>query len=247
MTSRPRPSPRHLFLAPAGQALPRWLEAFPGATVAMPGQLPRPLADDTLVWLHLDSSASAVAQVVALMAAPGAKGGNVAVIALANRPQDDEALAMYSAGCRGYCNAHSTAANLRRIARVVRDGGLWIGSELMQRLLVATKAALARLPEGLQDVDAGAARLALLSSREREVAESIAQGCSNKEAARRLAITERTVKAHVGSILAKLQARDRLHLVLLLNGHRSLHATATDDLVVKVATPKGRANIQPGT
>lgn len=242
MTSRPRPSPRHLFLAPAGQALPRWLEAFPGAAVSAPDALARPLLDDTLVWLHLDPAVPVTTEIAALRAS----SGNVAVIALANHPQDDEALTLFSAGIRGYCNAHATAANLRRIARVVRDGGLWIGGELMQRLLVATQAALARRPEGIHDVDDGKSRLALLTAREREVAESIAQGCSNKEAARRLAITERTVKAHVGSILGKLKARDRLHLVLLLNGHRSSVA-ATDDAMVKADVLAGRALVQPGT
>lgn len=243
MTSRPRPSPRHLFLAPAAQALPRWLEAFPGATVSTTEQVPRSLPDHTLVWLHLDSSAPASAQIAKLRA----RAGDVAVIALADSPQDEEALALFSAGARGYCNAHATAANLRRIARVVRDGGLWIGSALMQRLLVATQAALARLPERDQGLDDGAARLALLTSREREVAESIAQGCSNKEAARRLAITERTVKAHVGSILGKLKARDRLHLVLLLNGRRSPPIDAVGDIASRADALPGHGQLQPGT
>ncbi|MBI5790489.1 MAG: response regulator transcription factor [Rhodocyclales bacterium] len=243
MTSRPRSSPRHIFLAPAGQALPRWLEAFSGATVSAPEQLPRTLPGDTLVWLHLDPSAPASVQFAALRAL----AGNVAVIALADSPQDDEALALFSAGIRGYCNAHATAANLRRVARVVRDGGLWIGSALMQRLLVATRAALARRRESAHDVDDGKSRLALLTGREREVAECVGQGCSNKEAARRLEITERTVKAHVGSILGKLQARDRLHLVLLLNGHRSPHMDPVGDSALKADAPAGRAHVQPGT
>lgn len=243
MTSRPRSSPRHLFLAPAGQALPRWLEAFPGATVSTPEQLPRPLQDDTLIWLYLDSAAPPSAQIAALRASVG----DVAVIALASGPQEDEALALFSAGIRGYCNAHATAANLRRVARVVRDGGLWIGSALMHRLLVATQAALARRPENAHEVDDGAARLAVLTGREREVAECVGQGCSNKEAARRLAITERTVKAHVGAILGKLKARDRLHLVLLLNGHRSSPVDPAGDAAPKADALAARAQLQPGT
>lgn len=223
--------------------MPRWLDAFPGATVSTPGQLPRQAQDNTLVWLHLDSAVPASAQIAALRA----RAGDVAIIALADSPQDDEALALFAAGIRGYCNAHATAANLRRVARVVRDGGLWIGSALMQRLLVATQAALARRTEVLHDADDGAARLALLTSREREVAGSIAQGCSNKEAARRLAITERTVKAHVGSILGKLKARDRLHLVLLLNGHRSSPVDPEGDGALKADALPGRAQLQPGT
>ena len=54
----------------------------------------------------------------------------------------------------------------------------------------------------------------------------VAGGASNKEAARHLGITERTVKAHVGAVFEKLQARDRLDLVLIVNGYRSSPATS---------------------
>lgn len=243
MSSRPRSIHRQLFLAPSGQALPRWLEAFPAALVSTPDVLARPLPAETLVWLQLDPAAPAAAQLAALRAA----AGGVAVIALSNRPDGDEAIALFAAGVRGYCNAHATAANLRRVARVVRAGGLWIGIELMQRLLVATQAAVARLPAQARTGEHRDARAALLTSRERQVAECIARGCSNKEAARQLAITERTVKAHVGAALEKLQARDRLHLVLLLNGHGSAPVDVKGDAAVKADAPAGLANVQPGT
>ena len=57
-----------------------------------------------------------------------------------------------------------------------------------------------------------------LTEREREVAIAVAQGASNKEIARQLDITERTIKAHVGAILEKLGVRDRLQLSLIVNG-----------------------------
>jgi DNA-binding NarL/FixJ family response regulator len=61
-------------------------------------------------------------------------------------------------------------------------------------------------------------RLAVLTQRELEVARKIADGASNKEVARDLDITERTVKAHAGAIFEKLGARDRLHLSLIVHG-----------------------------
>jgi DNA-binding NarL/FixJ family response regulator len=82
----------------------------------------------------------------------------------------------------------------------------------MQRLLTAT----ARLvPAG--EVDEQAWR-APLTPREQETAVLLAKGASNKEIARQLEITERTVKAHVGAMLEKLGARDRLQLSLIING-----------------------------
>jgi two-component system nitrate/nitrite response regulator NarL len=51
------------------------------------------------------------------------------LIVLADQPDDDQALALFSAGIRAYCNAHSTAANLKQVAQVVAAGGLWIGPD----------------------------------------------------------------------------------------------------------------------
>ncbi len=57
-----------------------------------------------------------------------------------------------------------------------------------------------------------------LTVREKEIARLLARGGSNKEIARKLEITERTVKAHVSSILEKLGVRDRLQVALRING-----------------------------
>jgi DNA-binding NarL/FixJ family response regulator len=54
-----------------------------------------------------------------------------------------------------------------------------------------------------------------LSEREIEVLRSVSGGCSNKAVAERLLISEDTVKGHMKSILAKLQANDRTHAVMI--------------------------------
>ena len=57
--------------------------------------------------------------------------------------------------------------------------------------------------------------VAVLTDREREVLGEIAQGYANPEIARRLHLSEATVKTHVGRTLAKLGLRDRVHVVIL--------------------------------
>jgi DNA-binding NarL/FixJ family response regulator len=209
-----------LFVSPSGEALPRWLQAFPAARVSATGSSIKRLPAKILVWLRLDDEGSALEQLAALRKMVG----TAPVIVLADHPDNEAALALFSAGVRGYCNAHATAANLRQVANVVEAGGLWIGEALMQRLLVATQAAMVRIPVAASAMDesasASAGRLAVLSKRELEVAKAVASGSSNKEIARQLGITERTVKAHVGAVFQKLGVRDRLHLALVINRHQ---------------------------
>jgi DNA-binding NarL/FixJ family response regulator len=58
-------------------------------------------------------------------------------------------------------------------------------------------------------------RLAGLSGREREVLGAVARGWNNTEIAERLGLTESTVKKHVGRVLAKIGARDRVQAVII--------------------------------
>jgi DNA-binding NarL/FixJ family response regulator len=58
------------------------------------------------------------------------------------------------------------------------------------------------------------ARIAL-SEREIEVLREVAGGCANKIVAKKLYITEDTVKGHMKSVLAKLRANDRTHAVMI--------------------------------
>ncbi|MFH1602312.1 MAG: response regulator transcription factor [Pseudomonadota bacterium] len=212
-------SPRvaaHVFVTSTGVALPRWLEAFPNAQVVACDAINTIAPSARLIWLRLKPDSVPLEQLEQLRRFVAA----VPVVVLSDQPNDNEALALFAAGIRGYCNAHATMANLRQVAKVVLEGGLWVGESLMQRLLRASGAAAARTPAKLLlDVAAGAAvsRLSNLTAREREVAQAIATGASNKEIARQMNITLRTVKAHSGAIFDKLQVRDRLQLALVVN------------------------------
>lgn len=195
-----------IFLTHRAEPIPRWIEAFPHVVVmhdrdAQAAQL----AAAPLVWLHLTGNPAAD---LARMQAVRALAPGVPVVALSNVPEDEQGLAMLSAGASGYCSALTLPAILRQVAGVVEQGGLWVGPQLMRRLMsgLAVQAPATHPP------------LHGLSQRERQIAEAAARGGTNKEIARAMGITERTVKAHLTAAYEKLGVRDRMQLSLLIHG-----------------------------
>jgi DNA-binding NarL/FixJ family response regulator len=194
----------HLFLTGAKVPPPRWREAFPDALIGSSTVGKKPAPAD-IVWLHASDAASTAAKVGALRA----RFAGCRVVVLSNIPNDDEALAALGAGAQGYCNAHADPGVLNEVAEVATRGGLWVGEALLSRLLGGMSQKLAQGP-----ADAANGPLARLSAREREIAQRVARGESNKEIARGLDIAERTVKAHLTVVFEKLGVRDRLQLAL---------------------------------
>ncbi|ENO90716.1 helix-turn-helix transcriptional regulator [Thauera linaloolentis] len=195
---------RDIFISGHSIAAARWQQAIPHALIAASGR-GFGIGPNDLVWLsaELPDWRSRIADLV--------KQNGCSVVVLSLQPDQREAIAALELGARGYAHALAAPALLREVATVVRHGGLWVGGELISRLLAALQS---RLPAASGDTLAG------LSQREREVAQAVASGMSNKEAARRLGITERTVKAHLGAIFGKLDVRDRLQLALRVGAAR---------------------------
>jgi DNA-binding NarL/FixJ family response regulator len=185
-----------------------------------------------MIWLHLPNGKADAVKTMGgnpgSVAIPGERRGaetpadlvhlaihiapECAVVALSNHVSQEEGLVCLEAGASGYTSALSNPTVLQQIAMVVENGGFWLGPDLMTRL----RTSLARLmPHQVQEVQN---KLASLSPREREVALAVAAGASNKEVARDMGITERTVKAHLSAIFENLGLRDRMQLIILLNG-----------------------------
>lgn len=205
--------PMHCFVSARGDLLPRWLDAFPvSVAAAADGKVSHDGTPPGVVWLRLQAGAPAAGQVEAVRQ----RFGDVPLVVLSDQPSDEEALQCFAVGARGYCNTHAVPELLRRIADVMLQGGLWIGETLMQRLLQGTARMPMPAPTGSPPDWA-----ALLTERERQVAQAVAEGASNKEVARQLGITERTVKAHTGAIFEKLGVRDRMQLSLVVHGRRA--------------------------
>ena len=194
---------KHLFISSDGAALPRWEEAFSKARFVAPGQLTATPTPD-LVWLRLQTDTPVADQIETVQNLLG----NTPLLVLSDQPDDAQALLAFGLGARGYANSHASAETLKQIASVVDQGGLWIGETMMQRLLTG----VGRVT--LTSTVTKTASQHRLTGRELEVARAIANGASNKEVARLLEITERTVKAHVSGLFAKLGVSDRLQLAL---------------------------------
>ena len=133
------------------------------------------------------------------------------VVVLTTFDLDEYAFAALQAGASAFLLKSAPAGRLVDAIRTVADGDAVLEPRITRRLVeafVATRPA-GDTPEG--SVDPRTA----LSPRELDVFLGIAGGLSNPEIATRLHLAVPTVKTHVNRILAKLQARDRVHLVIL--------------------------------
>lgn len=134
-------------------------------------------------------------------------------IALSDQPNDSEGLSCLGVGFRGYINTYITKSLFNELLCVVMRNDIWAGPSLTQLLL---KQYLANpLGQRFAHVEQGSDEYGF-TDREEEVLDILITGASNKEIARELGITERTIKAHVASLLQKTGTKDRLLLVLKL-------------------------------
>jgi DNA-binding NarL/FixJ family response regulator len=112
------------------------------------------------------------------------------------------------AGASGFLLKDVTAERLFDAVRVVAAGEALLAPAVTRRLI----SEFTRLRPVVDAAPADA--LSTLTPRETEVLRLVAEGLSNPEVARRLVVTEETVKTHVSRILAKLGLRDRTQAVV---------------------------------
>ncbi len=134
------------------------------------------------------------------------------VVVLTTFDLDEYALAAIRAGASGFLLKDAPPEELLAAVRTVHAGDAVIAPSTTRRLL---EHVAPLLPSG-EDGDAAAAShlLDALTEREREVLVLMARGRSNTEIASDLFVAEATVKTHVGRVLAKLRARDRVQAVV---------------------------------
>ena len=138
-----------------------------------------------------------------IVAQPGAPR----VVVLTTFDLDEHALAAIRAGASGFLLKDAPPEDMLTALRTVHAGDAVIAPSTTRRLLDHL-APLGADPVAVQ-------RVGELTEREREVLVAMARGWSNSEIATRLFVAEGTVKTHVGRILAKLDARDRVQAVIV--------------------------------
>jgi DNA-binding NarL/FixJ family response regulator len=134
------------------------------------------------------------------------------VLVLTTFDLDEYAFDALRAGASGFLLKDARSAELVEAVRTVAAGEAVVSPRITRTLLDHYRAAPAASPPGDRlPVD--------LTDREREVLVAIGRGRSNAEIAAELFLAESTVKTHVGRVLAKLAARDRVHAVIWAHRH----------------------------
>lgn len=138
---------------------------------------------------------------------------HVRVLVLTTFDLDEYAFGAIRAGASGFLLKDAQRYELVAAVRAVHRGDGALAPRATRALLdhLAAQPAAA----SAQSASTASDPLAELTDRERDVFRAIARGLSNSEIAGSFFLSESTVKTHVGRVLAKLGARDRVHLVIL--------------------------------
>jgi len=204
------------FLTSLREPIDSWIRAFPNCIlIKNVSELASKFAaissdSQTLVfWVHVNGQQKLALSEVMMTIMQRYKFAKIVV--LDNAPSHEQSIQALSAGAKGYAHAYSPAELLLELRAVVSHGGLWLGQQLLQKLIETTIKLTGNSAAHVDHL------LARLTRREQQVALEAAKGLSNKEIARNLNITDRTVKAHLAASFERLHVKDRLQLALMLN------------------------------
>jgi DNA-binding NarL/FixJ family response regulator len=149
-----------------------------------------------------------------------ASGARSRVLVMTTFDLDEYAYAALRAGASGFLVKDALPEELLAGIRAVAVGDAVISPALTRRLLDAYAHRLPGPPGAPAATDP---RLAALTERELEVLVAVGHGWTNSEMAERLVLSESTVKTHVGRVMAKIGARDRIQAVIFAYDHGLAH------------------------
>jgi DNA-binding NarL/FixJ family response regulator len=129
----------------------------------------------------------------------------IGVLVLTMFEDDDSVFAAMRAGAKGYLLKDSGGEGVVHAIRAVASGEAVFGAGVAERIIGFFSAPRAAAPQRA---------FPELTEREEEVLSLVAQGKSNREIARQLFVSLKTVRNHVSNILLKLQVADRAQAVI---------------------------------
>ncbi len=189
-------------------------EAGKPQLISVVGKLDDLLADPELLYLVVDFNSSAEGMKTLEHVKRTRPGMRQIVIG----PERDDELVLeaITAGARAYLDSSADPHTVRMAIDIVVSGSIWAPRRLLSRLIDRLL--------GVPAAGGGTALGALqLTTRERQVLDLILLARSNKEIAEELGIEERTVKAHVGRLMRKTGAENRIELSIRTLNRRSVH------------------------
>ncbi|HEY4357660.1 MAG TPA: response regulator transcription factor [Acidobacteriaceae bacterium] len=171
--------------------------------------LPEAIADRSLSVLLLDGMAGLDEQ-IDLVLRVRRQRPELKLIVVGHGDQPEQVQALIGAGAKGYLTDTAGEGELKMALNVVLDGSIWAPRKVLARLI---EAAGGVGPDG-QPIKSAEKLANLITPREREVLGLLMEGRSNREIAQALSIDEVTVKAHLGRMLRKAGASNRVELTL---------------------------------
>jgi DNA-binding NarL/FixJ family response regulator len=137
------------------------------------------------------------------------------VLMLTTFDSHDLVLGALRAGALGFVLKDTRPAQILDAVRAVADGDPVLSPAATARVIAAATGPLSAHARS-SSREAARKQLSALTERERETARAIADGLGNPEIAQRLRISVATVKAHTGSLFAKLEVENRVQIALLV-------------------------------
>jgi DNA-binding NarL/FixJ family response regulator len=201
-----------IFEHPASQGNP--------PLIPITGTLQELLSRQTIEYMVIDLDSNSAG--LALLDTVRRTRPSLKLIVLGPEGNDELVMEAIIAGARAYLDVTADDQMVRQAMDVVTSGSIWAPRRLLSKLIDR----LLKVP----DTALTSASTPHLTDREKQVLELILMAQSNREIARQLGIEERTVKAHVGRLMRKTGADNRVELTM-----RALNRT-----LVPRSQPKGR-------
>ena len=132
------------------------------------------------------------------------------VVAILEQPKLAHGAYLIKKGFKSYLGKKTSKIIVEQAIKTVHKGNVWLYPQLMNYIIKNIDLS------GEENIDKSKS-IDILTLKEQDIANLVAQGYSNKEISQKLEIQLVTVKKHIGNIFTKLDVKDRVSLAILIN------------------------------